>query len=412
MAMGGADVAWAGSALGAMGENPSGLGFLTRPELDFGGVGGIPVGYFNKPGVSSGNLDERFEALPEGAFAMPLGKWPVTVGVSFVPESTLLADWHYLDPPGGLGGKTSYGFQQDKSEIIVLRTALGVGVQVNSKLSFGASAGLIYNDNQLEAPYIFQNLAPGAGGPKNSGYDGAKTLLDLHTSGFGGNAQVGMMFKATTNLQFGLMYETETRVDTSGSASGDPSTQFGYPQGTLPFHYDADVRSIFPQNVSGGVSWRFLPQWRAAAQLDWINWRDAFHKLPVSLSDGNNATVNSVLGSSFSDSIPLNWKNEFVYRVGLEYKVTENLALRVGYAYGGSPVPDSTLSPLTAAIMENTLTAGLGYTWWRLEFDLAYQYDFPATQNVGTSALLSGEYSHSSTEVSMHMFALTTSMRF
>jgi long-subunit fatty acid transport protein len=350
--------------------------------------------------------------LPEGALGLPLGKWPVTVGLSFVPESTLLADWHYIDPPGGLGGATSYGYQQDKSEIIVLRSALGAGVKISSKLSFGASVGLIYNENQLEAPYIFQNLQPGLHGPANSAYDGAKTLLNLHTTGFGWNAQAGLIFRATTNLQFGLSYESETKVDTTGDASGDPSLQFGHPQGTLPFHYDANVKNIFPENVAVGASWKFHPRWRLALQVDWIDWADAFHTLPVSLSDGNNATVNSVLGSSFSDSIPLNWKDEFVYRAGLEFKVTENLTLRVGYCYGGSPVPDSTLTPMTAAIMENTLTAGVGYHWRCFQVDLAYQYNFPATQNVGTSGLLSGEYSHSSTEVSMNTFALTTSVRF
>src|ERR1700722_3247798 len=412
MSMGGADVAWASDPLGAMAANPSGLGFLTAPELDFGGVGGLAQGQFNKPGVSSGELDQRISALPEGAFGMPLGSWPVAVGLSFVNESTLLADWHYVDTPGGLGGATSYGYQQDKSEIIVVRTALGAGVRVNSKLSFGASVGLVYNDNQLETPYIFQHLQPGPHGPANGAYDGAKTLLNLHTTGFGWNAQAGMMFRATTNLQFGLSYESETRVDTSGGASGDPSLQFGYPQGTLPFHYNADVRNIFPQDVSAGASWKFLPRWRLALQVDWIDWRDAFHTLPVSLSGGDNATVNSVLGSSFSDSIPLNWRSEFVYRAGLEYKLTENFALRACYSYGSSPVPDSTLTPMTAAIMENTLTAGVGYHWRRFEVDLAYQYDFPATQNVGTSGLLSGEYSNSSTQVNMHILALTTSVRF
>jgi long-chain fatty acid transport protein len=412
MAMGGADVAWAASPLSAMGENPGGLGFLSASEFDLGGIGAITQGQFNKPGVSSGNLDGTPAALPEGALGLPLGKWPVTVGLSFVPESSLLADWHYLDPPGGLGGKTSYGYQQDKSEIIVLRSALGVGAQINSKLSLGASAGLIYNENTLEAPYIFQNLQPGTHGPINSAYNGAKTLLDLHTTGFGWDAQAGLIYRAMTNLQFGVSYQSEARVDTTGNASGDPSLQFGHPQGTLPFHYDANVRNIFPQDVTAGVSWKPHPQWRLALQLDWIDWQDAFHTLPVKLSNGNNATVNSVLGSSFEDLVPLNWRNEFVYRAGVEYSVTENLALRAGYCFGGSPVPDSTLTPMTAAIMENTLTAGIGYQWKRFQFELAYQYNFPATQNVGTSGLLSGEYSNSSTEVSMHVFALTTSVRF
>lgn len=412
MAMGGADVAWAAGPLGAMGENPAGLGFLSAPQLDLGGIGIITQGHFNKPGVSSGNLDTTPAGLPEGAFGLPLGTWPVTLGLSFVPESSLLANWHYLDPPGGLGGTTSYGYQQDKSEIIVLRSALGAAVKINSKLSFGVSGGLIYNENRLDAPYIFQNLQPGPAGPKNSAYNGAKTLLNLHTSGFGWDVETGLIYRATPNLQFGVSYQTETRVDTTGEASGDPSLQFGHPQGTLPFQYDANVRNIFPQDVTAGLSWKPHEKWRLALQVDWIDWQEAFHTLPVKLSDGNNATVNSVLGSSFKDLVPLDWKNEFVYRAGLEFDVTKQIALRAGYCFGGSPVPDSTLTPLTAAIMENTITTGIGYHWKRFQIDLAYQYDFRATQNVATSGLLSGEYSHSSTEVSMHILALTTSVSF
>jgi len=67
---------------------------------------------------------------------------------------------------------------------------------------------------------------------------------------------------------------------------------------------------------------------------------------------------------------------------------------------------------MTAAIMEHTVTAGMGYHWRNWQFDLAYQYDLPAEQNVGTSGLRSGEYSNSSTEVSVHWIALTTSIRF
>jgi long-chain fatty acid transport protein len=395
-----------------MGENPAGLGFLPATEIDLGGVLGIAQGKFNKPGVSSGTLSDSPEGAPEGALGLPLGKLPVTLGLSLVPSSALLADWHYTDPPGGLGGKTSYGYQEDKSEIIVLRSALGAAVRFSPELSFGASIGLLYNENRLDTPYVFQNLQQGVGGPKNSGYNGAKTLLDLHTTGFGFDAQTGLIYRPTTNLQFGLSYESESRVDTTGTASGDPSTQFGKPQGTLPFNYNANVRNIFPQDINLGVSWKFHRDWRLALQVDWIDWGDAFHTLPVSLSGGNNATVNSVLGSSFKDLIPLNWRNEFVYRAGLEYYVAKNLALRAGYSFGTSPVPDSTLSPLTAAIMENTLSAGIGYQLDHFHFDLAYQYSLPAKQYVVTSGLRAGEYSNSSTEVSMHILALTTSYHF
>jgi long-chain fatty acid transport protein len=108
----------------------------------------------------------------------------------------------------------------------------------------------------------------------------------------------------------------------------------------------------------------------------------------------------------------LNWHNEAVYRLGVEYQVMENLSLRAGYAYGGSPVPDSTLTPMTAAISEHTLTAGVGYRWRFCQIDLAYQCDLPASRSVGTTALAGGEYANSTTEVTIHWLALTLGVHF
>jgi long-chain fatty acid transport protein len=410
-AMGGADVAYAADPLGAMGVNPAGLGFLETSQLNVGGFGGFVDGHFNKPGISSGNLDGNPHMLPEGAFAMPVGKLPIVAGLSFVPETNLLADWHYLDPPGGLGG-VSYGDQQEKSEIINLRSAFGVAGQVTQNLSIGASVGLIYNKNELNAPFIFQNLQAGPGGPANAGLDGAKTLLNLQTEGLAWNAQVGAIWRATPDLQFGVSYESQSTIVSTGDATGDVSTQLGLPPGSVPFHYDATVTNTLPQIVRAGVSWKFHPQWRMALQMDWLDYSDAFHDLPLSFRNGSNPAVNAKLGSSFSESVPLNWSNEWVGRVGFEYDVDENWTVRAGYCYGSNPVPGSTLTPLTAAIMENTVTTGFGWHWKQYAVDFSYQYYFPATEGVGTSDLRSGEYSDSSVRVSAQEFSLTTSIQF
>ena len=407
MAMGGANTAWAADPLGAMTANPAGLAFLASPQLNLGVMGAITEGTFTKGTNSYAHLDDSLRGLPEAALGFPWPNTPVTLGISFVPDSLMLADWRFNDPPGGLGGNVSYGVQDHHSEIIVLRPALGAAVRLTPNLSFGLSAGLLYNENHLQAPYTFQNLQPSSDAP----YNGAKTLLDLHTSGFGWNVQAGLLYRPLTNLQVGLSYLSPSRLYTSGDATGDPYAQFSVTPGPLAFHYDADVRNVLPQEVSAGLSWKPHQQWRIALQLDWINWAGAFQTLPVKLSNGT-APVSGVLGSTFQDNIPLNWQDEFVYRLGLEYAVMENLFLRAGYAYGKSPVPDSTLTPMTAAIMEHTLTAGIGYQWRNWEFDLAYQYDIPNTRNVGTSGLLSGEFSNSSTEVSVHVLALTADFRF
>ena len=405
MGLGGADVAYAVDPLGAMGANPAGLGFLTGPELDLGAVGAVTIGRFTKTTNSDGHLSNTPNGFPDFAFAMPIGKSPVSFGISFIPDSVLSADWHYNDPPGGLGGNTSYGPQEDKSEILVFRSAAGLGVSLGDHWSIGGSIGLLYNQNALKTPYIFQTQPT---------LKGAKTLLDLNTDGFGWDGQVGVLFRANDKLQFGVTYRTSSRVDSRGSASGNVGAQFGFPGNTnYNFNYDAQVVNHFPQMVTVGTSWKFHPKWRLALQLDWINWGGAFGQLPVSLSNGNNGAINGIVGSSsLQDGVPLNWKDEFVYRGGLEYNLNDNWILRGGYAHGNSPVPDSTLTPLTAVIMENTLTAGVGWHRGRYNVDLAYQWDLPAQRNVGTSGLQAGEYSNSSTQVGIHWLALTAGVKF
>jgi long-chain fatty acid transport protein len=400
MSMGGADVAYAIDPLGAMGANPAALGFQDSPGADLGFLGGVAEGTFIKAPTTDGNLNSSLGVAPEAAFAIPLGK--VTLGLSLAPRSVLDANWTYFDPPGGANGKTTYGQQTEHSEILVLRSAAGLGWAITPKLSVGASFGADYNQNKLQAPYIFQSQ------PK---LKGAKTLLDLRTDGFGYDGEAGLLYRPLPNLQFGAAYQTETRIHTHGDANGDAGAQFGV--ASLPFHYDAEVRNVFPQSVNAGTSWGFHPQWRLALQVDWVNWGSAFKQLPVSLSNGSNPAVNNAAGSSaIQDNVPLDWRDEFVYRAGLEYEVIHNLFLRAGYCYGASPVPDQTLTPLTAAIMEHTVTAGVGYHWHRYQFDLAYQYDIPVTRDVGTSALLSGEYSNSSVSVDVHWFALTVGAAF
>jgi long-chain fatty acid transport protein len=147
-------------------------------------------------------------------------------------------------------------------------------------------------------------------------------------------------------------------------------------------------------------------------QIDWIDWQDAFHDLPLSFRNGSSPGVNAALGSSFSESTPLNWSSEFVYRLGMEYDVTPSLTLRAGYSYGGSPVPSSTLTPETAAILEQTVTAGIGYHWKQFEIDMAYQYYLPAKETIQASSLQGGEYSNSSITVSAQEFALSTTIHF
>jgi long-chain fatty acid transport protein len=179
------------------------------------------------------------------------------------------------------------------------------------------------------------------------------------------------------------------------------------------FHYSAAVQNVLPQSVLAGVNWRVDGRWVFALQGNWVNWNSAFSSLPVALTNGTNADINGLLGSSsISDRIPVEWKDQYSVRGGVEYRLTERVRLRGGYGFSSNPVPASTLSPLTAAIMTNQLSAGVGYRVGRWKMDLAYGIDPSATEHVGHSALLSGEYSNSSVRIGTQALGLNTSFQF
>ena len=263
--------------------------------------------------------------------------------------------------------------------------------------------------NRLQAPYIFQS---------HPVLQGAKTLLDLQTEGWGVNGMAGLLYRPTSQVSIGMSYQSPTSLSSRGDASGNVGVQFqnlGGPFASAQpdFRYDAEVEQKFPQIVSMGVSWQLHPRVRTVAQLDWLNWSSAFDDLKIHLTHGSNPDINGVLGTgSLDDTVPLKWKDRFVLRTGLEFQACDSIALRAGYVFGNTPVPASTVTPLTAVINEHTLTGGLGYKRGRYSVDLAYQYQLPSTLSIVTSNLKSGEYSNSSTQVDIHLFALTAGLVF
>ena len=244
---------------------------------------------------------------------------------------------------------------------------------------------------------------------------GAKTLLDLHTDGVGYNGSFGALITPSSKLRIGLSYKMSTSIHTHGDASGDASAQFATLNVNQPatFHYGAEVDTKFPQAFSGGISWLVVPRMRLNLQGDWIDWSHSFNQLPVLLTNGNNSTINSLVGgNSMQDVIPLQWHDQGVFGVGVESPMGEHVAFRGGYSYATNPVPSATLTPMTAAILQNTIGTGVGYHRGRYALDLAYQVQLPATQSVGQSSLKSGEYNNSRVEVAVHSVTLTNRIYF
>ena len=403
-AIGGVYIPSTSGALDALATNPAGLSTLSARTVDLSVTSVFARGSFTNSVNQNAPLQNSPGVLPYGAFGMPIGHSRFTVGIGLVPELMSVSNWNYVDAPGAAGA--TYGLQTQKSAITAVRSVAAVSYSFSRVLSVGASLGVDYNSNTLNAPYIFQ---------QHPALAGLKTLLDLHTTGIGRNYSVGVLASPTKKLQFGVAWKSRTVIESDGTATGNIGAQLNA-VGLVAqpdFAYSAAVRNVFPQSIVGHILWQVDNRWNLAFQTNWVNWKDAFVTLPVALTNGSNPDINGLLGTNtLNDGVPLNWKNQMSFHGGIERLMTENVTIRGGYAHGNSPVPSSTLSPLTAAIMRDQLTTGMGFRHGRARYDLAYGFDFQAHQNVGQSSLLSGEYSNSRVGIGTQALTFNTSFQF
>ena len=384
--------------------NPAGLTSLNGPVVELSVIGVMARGSFSNAANTNSSMSPNNGFVPYFAVGTPLSKsskWTVAFGVA--PDLLSASKWHYNDAPG-FGG-ANYGAQNEKSEILAFRSSAGLAYKLSPKLSLGATFGVIYNANTLDAPYIFQS---------NSDLAGLKTLLNLHTSGLGYDSSFGITAQPNRRLEFGGSYRTSSSITSSGSASGNMGAQFtalGIPFQPA-FAYRAQVHIQLPQSALVSVSWRATPATRISYQNDWTGWHGSFRNLPVTLTKGNNPDINSFLGSDgLNDMVPLSWKDQFTFRGSIDHELGESFSVRAGFLHSNSPVPDSTISPLTAAIMQNSIATGAGYRTGRWTFNVSYTFGFTAEAQVGSSLLLYDEYTNSRAKIGTQSVTFTTAFR-
>ena len=405
MSLGGVDVTGGTSPLDGIANNPASLSVFSKP------VAGLSLTYSQSVGAFSNAFNSRASMRESGikpgvAVAVPISGG-FTLGFGFVPDIAVRARWNLFDAPGGADGGTSYGKRAYESEITALRTTAAVAWQATETLSLGAGVGAVYNENRLHAPYTFQNQET---------LRSVKTLLDLNTFGVGWGIQAGLNWKPSKDLAIGLSYRSEVRIESDGSARGDARRQLdrlGLRAARSDFAYDAGVNNTLPPMVSLGAQYQATSHLRLAAQIDWIGWERTFDTLVVDLKRGNNSDLNGLTGTrNIHDEIPLQWRDQWVGRIGAEYALSDSTMLRVGYAYSPSPVPGETLTPLTAAISEHTVSVGIGHTRGAWTWDFSAQADIPHTQSAGKSALITGEYDKSSVKLGIWSLGLSTRREF
>jgi long-chain fatty acid transport protein len=282
--------------------------------------------------------------------------------------------------PFGLGqeykNKTTSIFRDQITKIDLQTIVVNptVAFKINEVLSVGGGIDFMYGMAELEQTGVVRlGAAP---------LDQVNIFqLDLDGDGTAWGYNFGVLVKATENLRIGANYRSPFALDIK---DGDvnlsninstvpfvpnpapPPAAFTAAQvfGGTSFVTKAKTRIKMPATFALGGSYT-MGRLTVNADADWTFW-SSFQTLDIDFRT-NTGLLPDV-------SRPERWENVVAVRVGGEYRVTDPLALRLGFVYDPTPVPADTLSPLLPDSDRLFYTAGAGYKVGAWTIDLAYMY--------------------------------------
>jgi long-subunit fatty acid transport protein len=384
-------------ALSAVNGNPALLSGLENGQVLSLSMLSVDSVFTSSTGEAA-SADAGPGLMPQFALKRQAGNGNLSWGAGFSIESAMQADFSFVDPPGTLG--VSYGRQIHRSAFLIAKASAALSYQLSPELAIGFSLEAHYNRNQLQAPYIFQSHPLLAG---------LKVLVDLDADDVQLGTSLGLVFTPQGDWTFNLAWSPEVDFSADGDISGNLG-QLGLGIEET-FAYRARVETGKPATLILGASWQVAERLTLGVQFDRIEWSRTFRDLPIMLTEGSNDDLNAFLGENLiNDVAPLNWRDQDSWHLGIQYQWQSGTLLRFGYEDSEVPVPSATVTPLTAALLERAITAGVSFQSGGRDIDLAYRYSDSDRLKVANSSLLGGEYNNTAQTLNLHTVNL--SVRF
>ena len=198
--------------------------------------------------------------------------------------------------------------------------------------------------------------------------DGASKLQG-DGAGIGGNAALTWLI--TQDQRFALTYRSPVKVKYDGHCTVDNIPAQARAM-ALP-RTDFNTEITFPASVGLGYSIQPINKLKLEADVEWIEF-NSYDDLTLD-ADGDNPLLHPQ-GDPTPPTSPLivnqDWKNAWTAGVGAEYQLFSALALRAGYLFIQSPIPDNTMTPTLPDNDRHVVSVGLGFKHSHHSVDLAF----------------------------------------
>ncbi len=338
VAMGGASAALPLDAASII-TNPAGMTELGK-RIDFGASFFNPtvkykaseVAQVPQTGLAVLNPGAQFTsdrtASPVPAFGLVL---PVDERLAFGIGAYGIAGMGVDYAQNLFGGVTYSSYSQ-------MRFAPGVAYRLTDALSLGITANVMY---------------------ATMAYDAAESFLQVShqaASAFGVGATLGLRYEPVKGLAIGAAYETKSwfqdfKFNVPAHKALDPTTfqTFDVAAGVDAIRFDQ------PSSVTAGVAVTPIEALTLAADVQFIRWSES--------NGQNQPSYTSDISKTGAMPFNLSWSDQWVFKVGAQYRLVPQLALRAGYNYGKMPLDPSRAFENIAfpAVAEHHVTAGLGW---------------------------------------------------
>ena len=337
--------------------NPAGITQLPGTQLMIGAaLVKLDSTFRSSTTGESTDLQDQFPVLPYVYITHRFKSWDerLSVGLGIYTPFGILIDW-----PDNWQGR----FATTNAHLRVTVYNPTIAFQATPKLSLAVGLQVADAGAGFE-----QKFDVGTGESK-------ARIHDLTANPIGWN--VGALYHITDTTSAGIQFRSELQAKLNGDAefSGPASALFA----NTGFH--ASIK-LAPRVVAG-ISTRVIPRWTINADIEWDGWRTV-GSIPKTFDD---TAASPVPQSALSQRNLINWENSWIYKVGAEFAATERLALRGGYFYDTSAVPDNTFSPTIPVANLNALTMGFGYKWPGAVVDVAYLLGFYEKRSIDNGTI-------------------------
>lgn len=361
--MGGAATASSDDAFGGA-NNPASMAFAGN-RLDLGVDLFNPNRSASRTGLGpfdmSVDSDSEYFLIPEFGMTKQMSS-TLALGVTVYGNGGMNTDYVGGQIPAGNCGPAAGNMlcgQGDLGvDLIQLIVAPTVAFKVAPNHSIGISPLLGYQAFEANGLQAFGDASSDSTKLTNNGHDDA----------FGYGVRIGYMGKITPTVTIGAAYASKMKFQ-----------EFDKYAGLFAEQGDFDI----PENYNLGVAWQATPAFKLALDYQRISYSD----VNSIANPSANAFIPAPLGA---DNGPgFGWKDIDVWKLGAEYKYSQQLTLRAGWNHGENPITaaDVTFNILAPGVVKDHATLGFTYTLASgNELTMSYMHAF-SNDVSGTSIL-------------------------